>query len=54
MLGDNRKSEDAQFIIEKAHDYAALFGDVDVDLDDGYRYEINQNAFNNIEAYRSI
>jgi len=54
VLGDNRKSEDAQFIIEKAHDYAALFGDVDVDLDDGYRYEINQNAFNNIEAYRSI
>ena len=54
VLGDNRKSEDAQFIIEKAHDYAALFGDVDVGLDDGYRYEINQNAFNNIEAYRSI
>ena len=54
VLGDNRKSEDAQFIIEKAHDYAALFGDVDVGLDDGYRYEINQNAFHNIEAYRSI
>ena len=54
VLGDNRKSEDAQFIIEKAHDYAALFGDVDVGLDDGYRYVINQNAFNNIEAYRSI
>lgn len=54
VLGDNRKSEDAQFIIEKAHDYAALFGDVDVGLDDGYRYEINPNAFNNIEAYRSI
>jgi len=54
VLGDNRKNEDAQFIIEKAHDYAALFGDVDVGLDDGYRYEINKNAFNNIEAYRSI
>ena len=54
VLGDNRKSEDAQFIIEKAHDYVALFGDVDVGLDDGYRYEINKNAFNNIEAYRSI
>lgn len=54
VLGDNRKSEDAQFIIEKAHDYAALFGDVDVGLDDGYRYEINKDAFNNIEAYRSI
>ena len=54
VLGDNRKSEDAQFIIEKAHDYAALFGDVDVGLDDGYRYEINKNAFDNIEAYRSI
>ena len=54
VLGDNRKSEDAQFIIEKAHDYAALFGDVDVGLDDGYRYEINKNAFNNIESYRSI
>lgn len=54
VLGDNRKSEDAQFFIEKANDYAALFGDVDVGLDDGYRYEINQNAFNNIKAYRSI
>ena len=54
VLGDNRKSEDAQFIIEKAHDYAALFGDADVGLDEGCRYEINKNAFNNIEAYRSI
>lgn len=54
VLGDNRKNEDAQFITEKAHDYTALFGDVDIGLDEGCRYEINQNAFNNIEAYRSI
>ena len=54
VLGDNKKDEKAQFIVAKPNDYAALFGNVDVGLDDGYRYEINPNAFNNIEAYRSI
>ena len=54
VLGDNKKDEEAQFIVAKSNDYAALFGNVDVGLDDGYSYEINQNAFNNIEAYRSI
>ena len=54
VLGDNRKSEEEQFIVAKAHDYASLFGNVDIGLDDGYRYEINPKAFKKIEAYRSI
>ena len=54
VLGDNKKSKDAQFITEEVNDYSVLFGDVEVGLDDGCRYEINEDAFTNIEAYRSI
>ena len=55
VLGDNKKSDPAeQFIIAKENDYAELFGDVDIGLDDGCSYEINYAAFGNIEAYRSI
>ena len=54
VLGDNHKAEEAQFIVAKANDYAALFGNVDIGLDDGYSYVINKRAFDNIEAYRSI
>ena len=55
VLGDNKKKDEAtQFIVAKANDYAALFGDADVGLDDGYSYEINTKALDNIEAYRSI
>jgi len=55
VLGDNRKqSDEFKFIIDKENDYSDLFGDVDVDLDDGRNYEINYGAFDKIEAYRSI
>ena len=54
VLGDNHKTEEAQFIVAKVNDYAALFGNVDIGLDDGYSYVINKQAFDNIEAYRSI
>lgn len=55
VLGDNKKPDPAeQFIIAKENDYAELFGDVDIGLDDGCSYEINYAAFGNIEAYRSI
>ena len=55
VLGDNRKrNEEYQFIIARDNDYNDLFGDVDVGLDDGQNYEINYNAFDHIEAYRSI
>lgn len=54
VLGDNHKAEEAQFIVAKANDYAALFGNVDIGLDDGYSYVINKQAFDNIESYRSI
>ena len=54
VLGDNNKPEDEQFIVAKSNDYIALFGNVDIGLDDGYSYEINKDAFKNIEAYKSI
>ena len=55
VLGDNCKTDESeQFIIAKVNDYAELFGDADVGLDDGNSYEINKSAFDNIEAYRSI
>ena len=55
VLGDNRKTnESEQFIIAKANDYAELFGEADINLDNGSSYEINTKAFDNIEAYRSI
>jgi len=55
VLGDSKKADkDTMFIIAEQNDYSALFGNVDVGLDDGYRYEINKKAFKNIEAYRSI
>lgn len=55
ILGDNRKTDESeQFIIAKVNDYVELFGDADVGLDDASSYEINEKAFDNIEAYRFI
>ena len=54
VLGDNHKTEDAQFVVAKSNDYVELFGNVDLDLDEGCSYEINKKAFANIEAYRLI
>ena len=55
VLGDHQKeSAGEQFIIAHANNYADLFGDVDVGLDEGCTYEINDEAFGKIEAYRSI
>ncbi|MBQ9786070.1 MAG: AAA family ATPase, partial [Clostridia bacterium] len=54
VLGDNQKDEQSQFIIAKPNNYIELFGNQDVDFDEGYNYEINKTAFDNVEAYRSI
>ena len=55
VLGDNNKPDEAdQFIVAKSIDYADLFGASDMDMDNGFIYEINRAAFDNIEAYRSI
>ena len=52
VLGDNqKKDENAQFILAKKINQSDLFGNSDVGLDDGYTYEINANAFMNPEAY---
>lgn len=55
VLGDNTKDDETeQFIIARAADYDELFGTNDVGLDDAVFYEINHEAFDNIDAYRSI
>lgn len=55
VLGDNRKTDESeQFIIARDNNYAELFGNADVELDDGSNFEINKNAFAKIESYRSI
>ncbi len=55
VLGDSLKNDpEEQFITVCENDYAALFGSVDIGLDDSNTYEINDKAFGNIESYRSI
>lgn len=55
VLGDNTKDNEAeQFIVTKVADYDELFGTTDVGLDDAVFYQINHEAFDNIDAYRSI
>ncbi|NLW88243.1 MAG: AAA domain-containing protein [Clostridiaceae bacterium] len=48
VLGDNRKTQEPQFIIKK-NDVQALFGNSEMDLDD--YFEINDEAFMKVEAY---
>ena len=55
VLGDNNKSNaEEQFIVAKENDYSELFGNTDYGFDEICSYEINEAAFDNIEAYRSI
>lgn len=55
VLGDNNKTNTAdQFIIATDVDYSDLFGDADLGMDENMNYEINSDAFSNIEAYRKI
>lgn len=54
VLGDNQKDQELQFIVARSNDFADLFGDTTVDYDESITYEINNKAFWNIEAYKSI
>lgn len=55
VLGDNTKDDEAeQFIVARTADYDELFGTTDIGLDDAVFYKINPEAFDNIDAYRSI
>lgn len=55
VLGDNNKSKEDQFIHVKQRDLNGLFGNLDgFDLDEEVSYEINEEAFTRIEAYRKI
>lgn len=55
VLGDNRKNDESEmFITKKQNSYAELFGTMDLDMDEGFTYEINKAAFGNIEAYKTI
>lgn len=52
--GDNQKnSDDERFVIAREVDYNNLFGSVE-GFDDTYSYEINNEAFYNIDAYKKI
>lgn len=55
VLGDNKKPVDdaSRFIIATQNDYNELFGNTE-GFDDSFSYEINNEAFYNIEAYRKI
>lgn len=54
VLGDNRKQdEETQFILAKPIEYQDLFGE-DCSEDTPVCYEVNEAAFENIDAYRMI
>ena len=55
VLGDNNKTDELeQFIKVVESNFAELFGSVEYEFDDARSYEINKDAFGNIEAYRKI
>ena len=55
VLGDNNKTNtEDHFILVNHIDFSSLFGNADLDFDENKSYEINHNAFFNIEAYRQI
>ena len=55
VLADNQKKDERdQFILAKKINQGELFGSADIGLDDGFTYEINEDAFMNPEAYLKI
>ena len=55
VLADNqKKDEQDQFIWAKKIHQSELFGSADIGLDDGFTYEINEDAFMNPQAYLKI
>lgn len=55
VLGDNNKQNiEEQFIVAVENDYNKLFGNTEYSFDETNTYEINAEAFENIEAYRLI
>lgn len=55
VLADNqKKNEQDQFILAKRINQGELFGSADIGLDDGFTYEINEDAFMNPKAYLQI
>lgn len=55
VLGDNKKDEKRlQFIIAQPEDVVELFGDNNIDIDESMIYEINSEAFEQVDSYRSI
>lgn len=55
VLGDNQKEDiSLQFVAKADDDCSELFGDDALELDLNPRFEINDDAFYRLEAYRSI
>ena len=55
VLADNqKKDEQDHFILARKINQGELFGSTDIGMDDGFTYEINEDAFMNPEAYLQI
>lgn len=57
VLGDNAKVDESIKFIKKIKNERSLFkGNTDIDMNilPEYRYEINEEAFNNLESYKQI
>jgi 5-methylcytosine-specific restriction protein B len=54
VLGENNKEIHEQFVTQTTNANIDLFGIVDYDMDDEYTYEINSQAFYNIDSYKKI
>lgn len=56
VLGDNYKDDTNKFIVKHTDNFNELFGSGDNDnyIDDFITYEINKDAFHNIESYRDV
>ena len=54
VLGDNQKTDEPKFIIKDSVNEIELFGeDTDI-VEDAYKYTINEEAFNDISAYKKM
>lgn len=53
-MGDNKKSDDYKFIKATEIKSKSLFGDGEIGDLPEYKYEINEEAFDNPDSYKKI
>ena len=54
VLGDNQKSEEIQFIQKTPVNEYDLFGEDTEEIEDAFKFTMNEEAFYNIDAYKSM